>query len=139
MSIQKFIDDLEKETKSVLKDVNTKIKNTGKTIQDSLMSPKSNQGTPVRTGHLKSNFVVTIDREWLNITGSRQAPSDSLQQSNWTKFINKDDLYLSKEIFWNNNVYYGPWVNYGVGQPAQHFREKAIQRGNDYINSARNI
>ena len=129
----KFLNDLEKESKECLSNINNKIKETCTVINDSLLGPKVNQGTPVITGHLKNNWIVTKDNEFTDVAGSRENPDKSTQEKHWLDFVTSQDLYLSHNIYFNNNVYYGPWVNYGVGQPAQKFREAAKQRGEEYI------
>jgi hypothetical protein len=133
-NFQKFLKDLKKESQDSLDSLNKRIKDVGNTIQESLMKPKSEQGTPVITSHLRDNWIVTIDQEFFNVVGSREKPDDSLQSSNWSKFLNTDDVCLHSNIYWNNNVYYGPWVNYGAdGIPAQKFREKAKQDGEERL------
>lgn len=130
-----FLKDLDKEIKNVLSDTNTKIQGTVASMKDALLRPKAQQGTPKITGHLRANWIVSIDNEFLGVAGSQNNVSTSERERAWNEFLGIDDLYLRNNIYLNNNVYYGPWVN--SGPKGQHFRESAIQVGEGYLNAHR--
>ena len=138
-NLQQFLSDLKKETTDVLNKTNKKIKDTVLAVNEQLMLPKSLQGTPVITQHLRNNWVITTDHEWLDVSGSKENPDNSEQDSSLSMFVGMNDLYLKSNIFFNNNVWYGPRVNYGGdGIAAQKFREKAIQVGTEYLGVVKN-
>lgn len=137
-SFDKFLKDLEKESNQCLSSINNKIKSTGEVIYESLLGPKSDQGTPKITGHLRSNWIITIDSKYDGVVGSKENVDTSLRNSKIIEFLGIDDLYLKSNIFFNNNVEYGPKVNYGTDKIApQYFREKAKQRGDEYLKANR--
>ena len=131
-----FLKDLAEESKECISDINNKIKNTGTAVYSSLMGPRSNFGTPVLTGHLKSNWIVTTDTEYSDVVGSPESVDESVRDAHWDEFVNTMNLYLKHNIFFSNNVYYGPYVNDGrpsKGIIAQRFKEAAIQMGDEYL------
>jgi hypothetical protein len=129
---QKFLKDLAKEINQAQDSFDTRLKGISKAINESLIGPVSSLITPKDTGHLRNNWVVSIDQEYLDVSGSRENPNNSKQEANWRVLIAKKDLYLSNNIYFNNNVYYGPWVNDGNDRmPERNFRKAAIQAGDE--------
>jgi hypothetical protein len=96
--------------------------------------PKLSGGTPVLTGHLRSNWIVTKDNIYEGVVGSRESVDTSTQIQYFNHFLSSDDLYFVRNIYFNNNVYYGPEVN-----AKYSFREKAIQNGNEWLQANRKL
>ena len=138
--LTKFLKDLDKEVTAAKKSLDDRIKGTGEAIQKSLMGPRSSQGTPVQTGWLKSNWIVSLDEEYLDVAGSKENIDKSIQNSAWGSFLNETELYLRDNLYFNNNVYYGPWVDQGTTDcriEPQHFRHAAVQSGKEYLKANR--
>lgn len=137
-NLTNFLKELKKETKQVLDKTDNKIKGTVSAIKESLDRPKSAGGTPVISGHLKSNWITSMDQKYTEVIGSRDNVDTSVQEQAWSEFLGMDQLYLHSNIYFNNNVEYGPLVNFGTDRIApQHFREKAIQNGNEFLKAHR--
>jgi len=133
-NLKQFLADLEKETEQVKTELNQEIKGTAEAVQGSLLSPKGLGGTPKQTGNLRANWIVTVDSMYSGLVGSKENVDTSTRDSNWSSFLNLQDLYSKSNIYWNNNVEYGEAVNYGTPTiAAQNFRETAIQAGEVWI------
>lgn len=133
-NLTNFMKDLDKETKQVLAKTNDKIKGTISAVKESLDMPKAAGGTPVQSGLLRSNWRVSVDNKLGDVVGSKDSVDTSAQEKAWSEFLGMEQLYLHTNIYFNNNVEYGPLVNFGTDRIApQHFREKAIQVGNEYL------
>lgn len=128
-NLSSFVKELNHDKEKVLTKVNDVIKGTGEAVHESLFMEPGKIGVNVDTGHLASNYIVSIDSERSGVVGSKESVDTSVQNSAWAEFLQKEDLYNHKSIYFNNDVSYGPTVN----ALYNNFKEKAIQAGNEYL------
>lgn len=129
----KFLKDLSTEIETSKAYLNDSIKSTQKAIFLSLMGPKSESGTPKITGHLRSNWVASVDSTFSGVIGSRESVDTSVRDSAFRQLLSTDDIFNKSNVYFTNNVHYGPSVNDGIDQPRQAFKETAIERGNNHL------
>lgn len=128
------IDAMEKKLHAGINDV---VQETVYETMSALLEPKSQGGTPIITGHLVSNWTVSIDNYDNTVYGSKESVSYIKQNSSIDSFMNMD--IIGHNMIWiNNAVPYGLMVNNGTGgSPPQLFREKGMRRGEWYLRSAK--
>lgn len=140
-NLKEFHKALEKQEKGIYKEVEDITKEVTLGILDALKEPKSAGGTPVITGWLVSNWIISINTSLNSPVGAREniAAAVNAQKSSVQNFKNLD-LLDTKMIYINNSVPYGPSVNYGSrSQPAQYFREDSLERAKIRLNKNRVI
>lgn len=94
------------------------------TMHSSLIAPASEGGTPVKTGWLRSNWIINRNRNYVGTVGSKQAVDNSVMEASRQR-IKTYDIRKARSIFISNNVFYRDIVNYTYGY---FFIEKAKQR-----------
>lgn len=69
--------------------------------------------TPVVTGHMQSNWVLSIGRPFTGVDGSRAAVSRAAQENGDDQVANYSakDARAGKKIYLRNNVFYAPYVD----------------------------
>ena len=103
-------------------------KNVVNEIYNALLEPKDTGGTPKKTGHLRSNYLITIENTTDEVVGSPKNVNKSKRDQLKREFDNTQNLSQVKEIHINNSVDYGPVVN-----SRQGFREIALEKGKEAI------
>lgn len=129
-NLKSFLKELEQETEQVITKINNGVKGAAESVHTSLFLPKALGGVNKQTGHLRANYIVTVDQEFTGVVGSRNNVDTSKRDANWEAFLSMNDLHEVSSILFNNNVHYGVYVNYEQGQ---QFKAKAIQAGKEYI------
>ena len=136
-----FFKQLDKMEDEIIEGINDAVKEVIFEITSALLDPKAMGGTPVITGWLRNSWFISSGSPSATLSGSKKSPGAALgkQNSSFDAFINSD-VTKYKDIYINNNVPYGPEVNYGSAKSApQHFREKSIQRAEIKLRSAKVI
>ena len=137
-NLDEFLKELEVDENTLLTSVNDKVKGTAKAVFTQLLLPKSQGGTPKVTSHLRSNWITTLDSKFDSVIGSPKNVDISKREKSWDKFLGISDLYSHTIIWFNNNVEYGPLVNFGTSKiKPQNFKAKAVQAGNEWLKAHR--
>ena len=92
-------------------------------IHWSLIS-KPPQGTPVKTGWARSNWMISRNRRFVGLIGSKENVDDTRMMASRKAILNYD-IRKARSIFISNNVPYIYKLNYTDGYL---FIEKAKQR-----------
>jgi hypothetical protein len=131
---KQFAKSIEQDLKKLINQIEQVEKDVVNEIFDALLEPKQAGGTPKKTGHLRSNFIITTDSKFNGVVGSPENVDISKREQSRTDFDNEQNLITKKSITINNNVPYGPKVN-----SSQRFREASIQRGLERLNKQRKL
>lgn len=123
-TISQLKKELQEDIDNILKALVQVEKNVVMEVIDALLEPKAVGGTPKKTGHLRSNYIITTDQKYEGVVGSPENVDKSKREESIASFKNSTDLLNKSNIYINNNVEYGPKVN-----SDQRFREASIQRG----------
>lgn len=129
-----FLKELEEDFDTLFKKIQKVEKDIVSEIMQALMEPKEVGGTPVKTGWLKGNWVISLNSIRTDVVGNRDSSSgvneaNRARDNAFKSFLNAD-LSNTKMIYLNNNVPYGVIVN-----SKQGFREGSIQRGLSRLNT----
>ena len=138
-NLAQFLSDLKAQEEKIYSAIGQVEKDVVREIYEALQESKADGGTPVLTGWLRSNWILSIDSEVSGPVGSRDniSPALAAQQSAFDNVMNAN-LLDADMIWFNNDVEYGPAVNYGNKNYAGHkFRERSIKRGLDRLNTQR--
>ena len=105
-----------------LKDFNRVVKNDFLLLQADIASAflveVTGEGHPVKTGRLRASWRIYRSDRGTDVGGpSSVIPFD---------YVAREDFGT---LFVTNNVWYGPAINYGIGnRPARNFVEPALER-----------
>lgn len=138
-NLSQFLKELKKQEQQIYDEINKVEKDVISEIFFALLGPRELGGTPRITGFLASNWILSLDEEKSSTVGSKTSVETTTQKTALNKILNTNLLEINN-IYFNNNVEYGPLVNYGgPGRDAQNFRKKSIELGLKRLNKQRII
>ena len=136
VNLNRFFKELDREQDKILDEVERIIKDVVSSIFISLQP-----NTPLQTGWLRSNWLISINTPRVSPIGSKKniSPALSAQKASFTKFLSQS-LNNVEIIFLNNNVPYGEFVNNGTStRPPTNFVQKSVLIGLSTLNKNRVI